>query len=146
MAEAGSSLMLDTLRGIAAGMLPSRPQNHAEATYAPLLKKEDGRIEWAHRADGIYNRMRGFTPWPGSYTTFRGRTCHILGEPAPNVSHGPYSPPGTSRLTNTELLVSCGHATELHVLSVKQDGGKKIDALEFASGARLTEGERFGKT
>jgi methionyl-tRNA formyltransferase len=156
MAEAGAPLMTDTLRGIGAGTLASRAQNHAEATYAPLLNKEDGRIDWGRPAKEIYNRMRGLTPWPGAYTTFRGRTCHLVGEPVSNdlreagsqgaASLREGSPPGTIRFTGHELVVSCGGATELRVLSVKQEGGKKVNALEFASGARLTEGERFGNT
>jgi methionyl-tRNA formyltransferase len=156
MAEAGAPLMTDTLRGIGAGTLASRAQNHAEATYAPLLKKEDGRIDWRHAAKEIYNRMRGFTPWPGAYTTFRERTCHLTGEPVSNdlgeagsqgaASQKESSLPGTVRFTGHELVVSCRGATELRVLSVKQEGGKKVNALEFASGARLTEGERFGNT
>jgi methionyl-tRNA formyltransferase len=101
--------------------------------------------------------MRGLTPWPGAYTTFRERTCHILGEPRSNEQQEPASqqsmpgtvpgqsaPPGTIRLSGDGLFVSCGGATELRVLSVKRDGGKKVDALEFAAGTRLTEGERFG--
>jgi methionyl-tRNA formyltransferase len=148
MAEAGAPLMAETLRGISAGTLAPRPQNHAEATHAPLLKKEDGRIDWARPASEIYNRMRGFTPWPGAYTIFRERTCHILGEPVSKPAAVPVqsSPPGTIRLSGDGLFVSCGGATELRVLSVKREGGKKVDALEFAAGARLTEGERFGNT
>jgi methionyl-tRNA formyltransferase len=159
MAEAGAPLMTETLRGISAGTLAARPQNHAEATYAPLLKKEDGRIDWARPASEIYNRMRGFTPWPGAYTTFRDRTCQILAEPVSKEQPDPASqqstraaapvqssPPGTIRLSGDGLFVSCGGATELRVLSVKREGGKKVDALEFAAGARLTEGERFGNT
>src|SRR5467141_2350680 len=75
MAEAGAPLMLQTLRGLAAGNLIARPQNNDEATYAPLLKKEDGQIDWNRPAQEIYNRMRAFTPWPGAYTSFRGQTC-----------------------------------------------------------------------
>jgi methionyl-tRNA formyltransferase len=161
LAEAGAPLMAETLRGLAAGTLPPRPQDHTQATYAPLLKKEDGRIDWTLSAQEIYNRMRGFTPWPGSYTTFRGRTCHILSESVSNDPEGRSvigqddggqvpgalrdTAPGTIRVAGQKLLVSCGGATELRLLSVKQEGGKKIDALEFASGARLTEGERFGE-
>jgi methionyl-tRNA formyltransferase len=156
MSEAGAPLMVETLRGLAASTLQTRPQNHAEATYAPLLKKEDGRIDWTRSVDEIYNRMRGFAPWPGAYSTFREHTCHILGEPVSNdlreagsrglASHKQSAPPGTIRFAGHELVVSCGGATELRVLSVKQEGGKKVGALEFASGARLTEGERFGNT
>jgi methionyl-tRNA formyltransferase len=161
LAEAGAPLMVETLRGLAAGTLPPQPQDHTQATYAPMLKKEDGRINWTRPAQEIYNRMRGFTPWPGSYTTLRGRTCHVLGEPVSNYLEGGSATrqdeggpvpaalsdtaPGTIRLVGQQLLVSCGGATELRLLSVKQEGGKKVDALEFASGARLTEGERFGE-
>jgi methionyl-tRNA formyltransferase len=159
MAEAGAPLMVETLHGIAAGTLPARPQNPAEATLAPMLNREDGRIDWSRSANEIYNRMRGLTPWPGSFTSFRGRNCHVLAEPVSNPLHEGQSPdaavaqaasapaaraPGTLRLTSDGLFVSCQGATELRVLSVKQDGGKKVGALEFASGARLTEGERFG--
>jgi methionyl-tRNA formyltransferase len=158
MAEAGAPLMVNTLKGVAAGTLAPRPQDHTKATYAPLLKKEDGRIDWSRPASEIYNRMRGFTPWPGAYTTFRERTCQVLGEPVSNEQQEPPSqqstpatmkvqpsPPGTIRLSGAGVFVSCGGATELRVLSVKRDGGKKVDALEFATGARLIEGERFGK-
>jgi methionyl-tRNA formyltransferase len=153
MAEVGAPLMAQTLRGIAAGILVPKAQNHSEATYAPMLKKEDGKIDWTRSAHEIYNRMRGFTPWPGAYTTFRGQTCHVLAEPVSNSvneesrsSAGEAAPPGTLRGTPGGLLVSCGGATELRVLSVKKEGGKSVAAREFAHGARLTEGERFGDT
>src|SRR5260370_40708254 len=81
MAERGATSMADTLRGLSAGTIASKPQNHAEASYAPTLKKEDGRIDWQRPAIEIYNRMRGFAPWPGAYTTFRGQSCHVWGEP-----------------------------------------------------------------
>ena len=156
MAEAGAPLMVETLRGLADGTVAARPQHHEEASYAPLLKKEDGRIDWQRPATEIYNRMRAFTPWPGAYTTFQGRTCHLVAEPVStrddaiptqsNASERVAVAPGTLRLTNTGLLVSCGGATELRVLSVKREGGKRMDAAEFLSGTRLTEGERFGDT
>ncbi len=152
MAEAGAPLIARTLRGIAAGTLVPKAQNDSEATYAPKLKKEDGKIDWARPAHEIYNRMRAFTPWPGAYTTFRGQTCHVLAEPVSNSvneewrSSARAAPPGTLRVTPGELLVSCGGATEMRVVSVKKEGGKNVSALEFANGAQLTEGERFGDT
>ena len=158
MAEAGAPLMADTLRHIAAGTITPRPQQHDAATYAPLLKKEDGKIDWSRTATEIYNRMRAFTPWPGAFTMLRGRTCQIVGEPvskersaAKSVrfeSAGPAATgaPGTIRKTRDGLFVACGGATELRVLSVKREGGKLLDAMEFSSGVQLTEGERFGET
>src|SRR5258707_7905686 len=90
MSEAGAPLMEETLRGLAAGAIVPRPQNHAEATLAPILKKEDGRIDWNRPAREIYNRIRGFAPWPGAYTTFRGQTCHLWAEPVPKTISIPF--------------------------------------------------------
>jgi methionyl-tRNA formyltransferase len=142
LAEAGAPLMLDTLRGIASGNLSARPQNNAEATYAPLLKKEDGRIDWNRPAEEIYNRMRGFDPWPGAYTSFRGQTCQLWAEPfsLPSLNA---DAPGTIFHEHTQILIACGHATLLRLLSVKVEGRKQISAVEFANGARLTQRERF---
>jgi methionyl-tRNA formyltransferase len=142
MAEAGAPLMLDTLHGLAEGKLVPRPQNNHEATYAPLLKKEDGRIDWNRPAQEIYNRMRGFAPWPGAYTSFRGQTCQIWAEPF-SLSTLTGSAPGTISREDTQILIACGHATLLRLLSVKLEGRKQISSVEFANGARLTERERF---
>jgi len=155
MADEGAPLIVDTLRGIGAGKLPPRAQNHDQATYAPLLRKEEGRIDWTRPAHEIYNRMRAFTPWPGAFTTFRGQTVHIWAEPVSNKTVGELagsaqrdeSPaPGTLRSDTQGLFVACGGATELRVLSVKREGGKSVDAVEFLHGVRLTEGERFSNS
>ena len=77
LAAMGADLLIRTLEGLEAGSLVARKQDPAEATYAPLLKKEDGRIDWAFPAEFIHNRVRGFQPWPGAYTAFRGATLRI---------------------------------------------------------------------
>jgi methionyl-tRNA formyltransferase len=142
MAEAGAPLMLDTLRGLAKGKLAPRPQNNDEASYAPLLKKEDGQIDWNRPAQEIYNRMRGFAPWPGAYTSFRAQTCQIWAEPF-SLRTLTGSAPGTISREDTQILIACGHATLLRLISVKVEGRKQISAVEFANGARLTQRERF---
>ena len=142
MAEAGAPLMLATLRGLVSENLVPRPQDNDQATYAPLLKKEDGRIDWNLAAQQIYNRMRGFTPWPGAYTSFRGQTCHLWAEPF-SLQTLTGGAPGTIFREDTQILIACGHATLLRLLSVKLEGRKQISAVEFANGARLTERERF---
>jgi methionyl-tRNA formyltransferase len=142
MAKAGAPLMLDTLRGLAEGRLVPRPQNHDEATYAPLLKKEDGHIDWNRPAHEIYNRMRGFAPWPGAYTSFRGQTCQIWAEPF-SLRTLTGSAPGTIIREDIQILIACGHATLLRLLFVKVEGRKQISSVEFANGMRLTERERF---
>ncbi len=142
MAEAGAPLVLATLRGLVSGNLVPHPQDNEQATYAPLLKKEDGRIDWNLPAQQIYNRMRGFTPWPGAYTSFRGQTCHLWAEPF-SLQTLTGGAPGTIFREDTQILIACGHATLLRLLSVKVEGRKQISAVEFANGARLTERERF---
>jgi methionyl-tRNA formyltransferase len=150
MSESGAPIMAETLRGLAAGSIAPKPQEHAEASYAPMLKKEDGRIDWKRPAKEIYNRMRGFAPWPGAYTTFRGQTCHVWAEPVskegdvalPNGAGG--GVPGTLFSEKNELFIWCGDTTVLCLRLVKVEGRKPVKATDFANGARLKSGERFG--
>jgi methionyl-tRNA formyltransferase len=150
MAESGAPLTAGTLRGLAAGTIALKAQNHAEASYAPMLKKEDGRIDWNRPAMEIYNRMRGFAPWPGAYTTFRGQTCHIWGEPVSKAggaglpSGAGVGAPGTLFGEKNEVYVRCGDATVLRVALVQLEGRKPVKASDFANGARLKSSERFG--
>ena len=144
LAEAGAELMVKTLRGLVRGEIAPRPQSHAAASYAPMLKREDGWIDWGRTAQEIYNRMRGFAPWPGAYTEFRGQTCHVWGRPA--ASSGSNEPPGTIVAQGGKLQVTCGAATVLELTHVKLEGRKQVSAAEFANGARLLPGERLGKS
>src|SRR5580658_4349556 len=82
MSELGAPVMAETLRGLAAGTIVARAQDNAKASMAPMLKREDGRIDWRRPAQEVFNRIRGFAPWPGAYTSFRGQTCHIWAEAA----------------------------------------------------------------
>jgi methionyl-tRNA formyltransferase len=143
LSETGADLMLETLRGLVAGKLTPRPQDHAAASYAPILKREDGLIDWNRPAQEIYTRMRGFSPWPGAFTGFRGQACHLWGRPASDaVSH---DASGTLASKNGRLEIACGAATVLELTHVKLEGRKQVSAAEFANGARLHSGERFGK-
>jgi methionyl-tRNA formyltransferase len=142
LSEAGAPLMAETLRGLAAGKITPRPQDHSRASLAPMLKRDDGRIDWNRTAQEIYNRMRGFAPWPGTYTTFRSQTCHVWGEPVSNEKND--APAGTLLLERNSLHVVCGGTTVLRLLAVKVEGRKRVSASEFANGARLKSGERFG--
>ena len=148
LSEAGAPLMAETLRGLAAGKITPRPQDHSQATLAPHAetRRRPHRLE-PHRTE-IYNRMRGFAPWPGAYTTFRGQTCHLWGEPVSNElipASGEIRnvPPGTLLPEKETLYVVCGGTTVLRVLAVKLEGRKQVSASEFANGARLKTGERL---
>jgi methionyl-tRNA formyltransferase len=143
LSEAGVPVMLDTLRGLAAGTVLPRPQDHSRATAAPLLRKEDGRILWSLPAQQIYDRMRGFDPWPGAYTLFRGQSCQVRGEPFAGDRQGGTRLPGELFRDSADLLVACGQGSAIRILGVKQEGRKRISAAEFSNGMRLQPGERF---
>jgi len=142
LAEMGAPLMARTLRGLASSELVGRAQDHAAATLAPMLKREDGRIEWTRTAGEIFNRMRGFAPWPGAYSEFRGQTCHLRGKPLAGAAVGE---PGTILVEKDLVRVVCGGGSRLEITHVKQEGRKEISAGEFVRGARVKAGERFGK-
>ena len=142
LSEAGAPLMAETLRGLAAGKVIPRPQDHSQATLAPILKRDDGRIDWNRTAQEIHTRMRGFAPWPGAYSVFRGQSCHLWGEPLSNKKS--HAPPGTLLLEDNDLLVVCGGTTVLRLSAVQLEGRTVVRASEFANGARLKSGERFG--
>jgi methionyl-tRNA formyltransferase len=142
MAAAGPDLMVRTLRGLEAGTIKPEAQDNSQATMAPMLKREDGKIDWAWRAEKIYNRMRGFTPWPGAYTSFRGSLCHIWGRPGAGEFDS--AEPGVLRVASGDLYVACGEGTWLRVEGVQREGRKRVTAKEFLIGARLVGGEKFG--
>ncbi len=157
LAEAGAPLVVETLRQLDRGELRPTPQDISQATYAPPLKKSDGRIDWRLSAEHIYNQIRGLEPWPGAFTSFRGKTCHIWGRPLSvadftrtgqsylvAVTERPVlPPPGTIHLSDSQILVRCGDSGALVLTHVQLEGRKRVTAREFANGARLTPSDRF---
>ena len=143
LADAGAPLVAQTLRGLAAGEIKPAPQDNSKATLAPPLKKEDGRIDWWLSARKIYNRIRGVQPWPGAFTTFRGKNCQIWGKPLQPISAG--GMPGIMLPTQEDgLLVICGGNSVLRVEYVQLEGRKRVGDREYMNGARIVPGERFG--
>lgn len=143
LAEAGAPLIVETLKKLDQGEIAPTPQDNSQATLAPPLKKEDGRIDWFLPAPKIYNRIRGLQPWPGAFTTFRGATCRIWGKPLKPVTAG--GMPGIILPTQEDgLLVICGASTVLHVEQVQIEGRNRISDREFMNGARIAPGEHFG--
>jgi methionyl-tRNA formyltransferase len=143
LAENGAPLIAETLRGLENGTISATPQDGSQATLAPPLKKEDGRIDWWLSARKIYNRARGMQPWPGAFTSFRGKSCQIWGKPLKPVAAG--GMPGIMLPTKEDgLLVICGGASVLRVEYVQLEGRKRITDAEFMNGARIAPGERFG--
>jgi methionyl-tRNA formyltransferase len=137
----GAELLVKTLDGLAAGTIAGEKQDNDQATYAPLLKKEDGALDWARPAQEIHNRVRGLQPWPGAYTEFRGHTLHLWRTRALDTAGTPA--PG-SVLSIRPLLVQCGSGS-LELLEVQMEGRKRVPAGDFANGQRLTENETLGE-
>ena len=139
----GSDLMIETLRKLEGGDITPRPQNHDLATLAPRLKKEDGVIDWTLTAEEIERRVRGLIPWPGAYTSFRGKRLHIWRAEA-LVAEGSIAAPGAIATEGKRLAVACGEGTELLLHEVQMEGRKRISARDFANGARVESGEILG--
>ncbi len=143
LADVGAPLMVETLRRLERGEIAPRPQDHAKATSAPSLKKQDGRVDWSLTAQQIYTRIRAFDPWPGVFASFRGQTCHIWGRPAEGALAASTMPPGGLVPSGSELYAVCGDGTCLRLEAVHLEGRKLVSAREFANGARLRAGDRF---
>jgi methionyl-tRNA formyltransferase len=143
LAEAGAPLILETLRKLDRSEIAPTPQDNSQASFAPILKKEDGRIDWLMSAFKIYNRIRGLQPWPGAFTTFRGKNCQIWGKPLKPTAAGGTA--GVILPTKEDgMLVICGASTVLHVEHLQLEGRKRVTDGEFMAGARIKPGERFG--
>lgn len=142
LAVAGADLLVQTLTVLEAGTLRPEPQDNAQATYAPILKKENGRIDWSTPAPVIFNRSRGFLPWPGAYTTFREQLFHIWR--AHLTAESGTGAPGHIFADRKRLLVECGGRSVLELVEVQVEGRKRISAEAFLSGQRLADNEKLG--
>jgi len=138
LAGAGAALLVETLARIDG--IVAEQQDAAQATYAPILTKEHGRIDWKLPAQAIHNRVRGLQPWPGAYTRFRGQQLTIWKS---RVSPSPVGNPGT--LARHPLRVNCGEGM-LEPLEVQLEGRKRITGEQFANGQRITDDDILGQS
>ncbi len=144
LARLGAELLLESVQGLAEGRLTPRPQDHARATLAPILKKDDGRIEWTRRAEEIIWRLRGFTPWPGAFTQVGGRLLKVLrASVLPQAS--PAAEPGqVLAVSPAGVGVACGGGSALQLLQVQPESRKSMPAAAWAAGLHLQAGTRIG--
>ena len=144
LARDGAPLVVETLEKLAAGGLQPQPQNHAFATFAPLLTREDGRMDFnARAAHELYNRWRGFQPWPGAFTQLDGKKLivHRL-KPAqePAATGGNVTEPGRICVTEQRMYLACAGNTWLELVEVQLEGKKRMPAAEFLRGAGFSAG------
>lgn len=143
LAAIGAELMVETLRGLESGQVHPTPQEHSRATLAPILKKEDGRMDFSRTAEELFNRLRGFRPWPGAFTTFRTKTLQVH-RAEPVNSAAPLTA-GTMSGEAARLVVGCANSTALELIEVQIEGKRRMTAQEFINGYQPRTGERLGE-
>jgi methionyl-tRNA formyltransferase len=146
LAELGAESLIEALSKLERGEITPEPQNDAEATLAPILKREDGEVDWAMSATEIFNRLRGFTPFPGCYTFFNGHRLEIVksrAEPR-EASVDKFEPGEVCEVTKDSFVVACGGALALRVTAVHLEGKRAMSARDFLNGARLQVGAKLG--
>jgi len=142
LAEMGAALISETLRNLDA--IEPRAQLDGDATFAPILKRENGLIDWSMDASAIERRVRGFQPWPNAYTKLDSRRL-IIWRATPeqielSITHGQVVEARSDR-----LVVSCGHSTLLRIAELQPEGGRRMSARDFINGKYVKDGAVLGK-
>ncbi|QHN04569.1 methionyl-tRNA formyltransferase [Granulicella sp. WH15] len=140
LAEVGATLVVETLAGLESGKIVPVAQDHAQATLAPILTREDGRMDFSLTAKKLYDRWRGFQPWPGAFTSLRGKKLIVN---LMRLAEGT-GVAGELRVDGDRLLVGCGDGSMLELVEVQMEGKKRMMAAEFLRGFQVKSGERVG--
>jgi methionyl-tRNA formyltransferase len=140
LAAVGAELMVETLAGLEAGTIVGEKQDDALATLAPILTREDGAIDFSRTAQQIYDRWRGFQPWPGAHTLLRGKKL-IVHRMHVGTGDGEV---GILTARGEEITVGCGAGTSIAFDEVQMEGKKRMGAAEFLRGFQVRTGERLG--
>lgn len=127
---------VEALAAVARGDIPT-PQDHEQATFAPMLEKEDGRVDWSWPAQRVHDRIRGMSPWPGAFTDIR--SGEVLKLKASRVTEGTGTP-GTLLETRPRLVVACGEGA-VELTQVQAAGKRAVSGFDWANGARREAGE-----
>ncbi len=142
LAHLGAALLIETLQGLENATIQPQLQDPALASLAPILKKENGVVNWASPAIGIHNLIRGLQPWPGAHTRFRGQLLHLwVSRHSDSIWPGAA---GELRLTRDGLFACAGDGHWLRLLEVQMEGRKRMSAVDFARGQRVADNEVLG--
>ncbi len=144
LAPVGAELMVETLRQLEAGTLFAQAQDHSLATLAPILKREDGRVDFSLSAKQIYDRWRGFQPWPGAHTTFRDKKLILQAMQVADDTDGVEDEAGVLMVKDGSLMVNCGGGTALGLDEIQVEGKRRMLVAEFLRGYQVKNGERLG--
>ncbi len=141
LAPIGAELMVKTLQKLECGEIVPQKQDHSLATLAPILTREDGWIDFSRTAQQIYDRWRGFQPWPGAHTILRGKKLIVQ---KMHVSGSEEWEAGVLQVRGDSLMVGCGGQHVLTLDEVQMEGKRRMSAAEFLRGYQVRSGERLG--
>ena len=141
LAPLGAKLMVKTLHHLEAGLIYPEKQDDSLATFAPILKRADGWIDFSRTAKQIYDRWRGFQPWPGAHTLLRGKKLIVQ---RMHVSGAGGGEPGVLIVQGEALLVGCGDGSLIGLDEVQLEGKRRMSAADFLRGHQVKSGERLG--
>jgi methionyl-tRNA formyltransferase len=144
LSEMGADLMMETLRGLDRGTITPRPQDHSRATHAPILTREDGRMDFSCPAMTLYNRWRGFQPWPGAWTTLNGKKLAVHRLLPTQLMGVRTADPGSVVIQQGTIFVACGDRTWIELVEIQPEGKRRMTAGEFLRGHALQSGARLG--
>ncbi len=140
LAEIGAEVLIDTLRQI--DSIVPIPQDDGLATLAPIMRKSDGLIDWAMSADDIAARVRGFQPFPGTFTSLGGMKLTIRGAEAVSGFNGASGE--VLAAAGDSLVIGCGGETALSLREIQLEGKRPVTARDFLNGSKLSVGDRLG--
>ncbi len=145
LAETGADLVVETVDRLEAGTVTPKPQPEDGANVTPMLRRSFAKVNWTMPARQLVNRLRGFTPWPGLYTKFRGGRLKIFGleEVVPSPP-GDEEPGVTITAEPSGIVVRCGRGTAARITEMQREGRRRMPADAFLIGERVTRGEQFG--
>jgi methionyl-tRNA formyltransferase len=135
LAVLGGEALVEALALLERGAIVPVPQDGARSTLAPILTRDDGRVDWARAARETADRLRGFSPWPGAWTTVNGRTVKIL-EAAPAARPPPPGPPGSAVRDDGALAVACGEGSALRIARLQPEGRGPQAGADLLNGLR----------
>jgi methionyl-tRNA formyltransferase len=144
LAAMGADLMMETLRELDAGTITPRKQDGTKATLAPILTREDGRMDFTRPAMALYNRWRGFQPWPGAWTMLGGKKLAVHRMLPTEVRGARMRQPGELLVEQGTMFAACGDGTWLELVEVQPEGKRHMTAGEFLRGNAVESGTRLG--
>ena len=145
LAQVGADVLIRTLQGLENGSLRPTPQNDAEATYAPLLKKHDGLVDWQKTAAEIANAVRGMSPWPGAYTHFQGKRIKLLRVQVAAEAETTAEAGTVVALDQQHGPLIATGSGQLRILEIQPQNKKPMRCSDFCRGYRLQIGDRLGE-